>query len=384
MIIDDVVAVPSVNIYSSKTILKSRLVAAQAFDNSFRQFQTSAGDLKLQALYAVNMLAKNKDVIMAYEFQRGLKQKDFDNAVKANDEASKALKDSNESLDDLGTKFQKGIDDWVKKKKEEAAKEIIGSLLKAGLAIGATVATGGAAAPLAAVSLGSLASAATSIAKLVKALKEFYDKVKELIEKLKPIFEKIKALVKIIQDVIETLKKFNSATGDATTMRPKIDGKDPINATAEYDRFSIYISDLEQRVAEYKDINGKSEYFTALKIMVVNGKAAVQAQSNLVQKGDELAVILVQKQVETRDEKRLEAAVTATQSSKAVAELLSRAMFDRVLAIRGRVYLDFFTYVTAYRYHTLREGRSTGVSAALCCKVKLTEFAQIALSPCRP
>lgn len=337
-------------------ILKSRLVAAQAFEDSFRHFQSSSGDSNIRAILAFNMLAKNKDVIHAYEFQKELKQKDFKNAVQANAEASKALENSNVGLDQLGKDFQAGIDQWVRKKKEEAAKEIVGKLFQAGLAIGATVMTGGTAAPLAGVAIGNLAGAASSIAKIVKALKEFYDKVKGLIEKLKPVIDKIKELVKIVMAVIEALKNFNSATGDATTIRPKIDGKDPINATAEYDRFSIFVANLESQMADYKDIKGKQEYFTALKIMVINGKAAIQVQANLVQKGDELAIIIVQKQVEDRDEKRLTAAATATINSKAVTELLSRAMFDRVLATRGRVYLDFFTYLTAYHYHTLRDG----------------------------
>lgn len=362
MINDDVVAVPSVNIYSSNTVLKSRLVAAKSFEDAFRDYRNQSGDLKVQTISAVNLLARSKDVLQAYDFQRGLKQKDFDNAFKANDEASKALESSTQSIQKLGADFERGLQVWQKQKKAEAGKEIVKGFFMAAIAIGATVASGGLAAPLAGMAAVNLGNAVASVAKVIAALKEFYDKIKELIEKLKPVIDKIKALVKIVTDVIETLKKFNAATGDATTLRPDIKGKDPINATAEYDRFLIEVQQLESQMQEYNDISGKAPYFKALKIMVVNGKAVIQAQQNLIQKGDELAVIIVQQQVEVRDEKRLTAAATTIDQAQAVAELLSRAMFDRILAIRVRVYLDFFSFLTAYRYHTLREGKYSKVT----------------------
>jgi hypothetical protein len=371
VIVGDVVAVPSVNIYSAKTVLKSRLTAAQAFEDAFRTYRTQSVNMKIQMINAANLLARNKDVIQAYQFQRDLKQKEFDLGVKANDEASSKLEASTKSLKKLGDDFEEGLKEWQRKKKEEAGKEIIKGFFTAALAIGATVASGGLAAPLAGMAAVNLGNAVTSVAKVIKALKEFYDKIKELIEKLKPVIDKIKALVKIVMKVIETLKKFNAATGDASTLRPDVKGQDPINATAEYDRFLVEVQSLESQMQEYNDINGKAAYFKALRILVINGKAAIQAQQNLVQRGDELAVTIIQQQVEVRDEKRLAAAATTVDQAQAVSELLSRAMFDRILAVRGRVYLDFFTFLTAFRYHTLREGK---LVPELCISHRLTSW----------
>lgn len=354
---EGVLSVPSVNIYSAKMILKSRLVAAMAFEQAFRDFKRTSGGLKIQTITTVNALAKNQDAIQAYNFQKGLKEKEYSNAVKANQEAGKKLEDSRSRLDTLAQDFQNGLQKWQRKEKEQAAKDVFWQVLGAAAAIGAVVATGGLAAPLGALSIGALANGVSKVADVVRVLKKFYDQVKKLLEALEPVIKKIKELVNTVSTVIEALRTFNKATAASSTIRPNNQSTDPFNATAEYDRFDITVRELEESMKQYSGIEGKAEYFTALKIMVIDGKVAIATQANLVQRGNDLAIVLVQKEVEVRDEKRLSAAAETVETDQRVAEVLARAMFDRVLAIRSLVYLDFSAFITAYRYHTLSEGQ---------------------------
>jgi hypothetical protein len=355
----DTLSVPSVNIYASKQVLKSRLVAALAFEEAFRDFNTEARSLNIQTNTALNMLAKSSDAMQTYEFLKDLRMRDYKNAVTANEKALVIFKTRQSDLETLGNRFKRGIEKWQKDQKRKGLFAFLTAVVEIGVAIGATVATGGAAAPAVGAAVAGTVKAAGKIAQLVAKLKEIFEKLKKIYEKIKPVIEKLQAAATIVKDVVDKLNKFAAATEGPKAVKPPMSSSDVFNATAEWRRFDITIRDMIDGMSDldYKGIDGKDDYFQALKFLVVDGETYIQTQANLVTKGDELATVLLQQKMESNDTARLAATARVVATEKSVAELLRRAMFDRILAIRTLVFLDFYTYTTAYQYHTLSNGK---------------------------
>lgn len=66
---------PSVNIYSSKQVFKSRLVAALAFEQAFRDFGLEYSSRSVQSETAMEMLARSNHTLQTYEFILKIRQR---------------------------------------------------------------------------------------------------------------------------------------------------------------------------------------------------------------------------------------------------------------------------------------------------------------------
>jgi len=88
-----------------------------------------------------------------------------------------------------------------------------------------------------------------------------------------------------------------------------------------------------------------------LRYLPIRGKAILQAQVTLIQTGDDLITFKLKKKFEMNQQSRIQAALTLIGSNEKILTIMKRSMFDRLLAIRSYVYMDFWSYVTAYKYH---------------------------------
>ncbi|KAI1840202.1 hypothetical protein JX266_013603 [Neoarthrinium moseri] len=333
----DLAAASSINIYASKQVLKSRLSAALAFEQAFRDFSNQGASSKFQLATCLDMLAKSNDALETYKFIINIRQREYDNALDAVSKAKASFDKNNSEIEAKGNTFEKGI---------------IGCII----AVAATVATAGAAAPAIVGAGASVVSSVEKAASLIQKIKAIFEKLKEIKEKIEPVLEKLRELVELskkLMEMIEKLKKGGGAGGDAVTLRPgKQTGEVSDIGLAEWQRFNLAVVDMESQLRDL-DIGGKSEYFTSLKTLVIAGECYIKTQVNLVQKTDDLAIVQMQSKMETRGQDRLSSmAYTAVIDDK-VFQLLRRAMFDRILTIRTFVYQDFMTYKLAYNYHTL-------------------------------
>ena len=351
----DVMAVPSVNIYASKQVLKARLAAAMAFEVSFQSFSAQSHVEGNRTSDALDMLAKSDDAISAYKFTLGIRQREFDNAVTANNKAAATFAQNEKDIDSLRKAFEKGIEDYKDAQKMEAVKGVITGIFSVVVAVAATVATAGAAAPAVVGAIGAVAQGATEVVTLWQKLKAVFDKIKAIYEKIKPVIAKLQELVKTAMAVVAALRQLAQTTGaadSAVTVKADAQSPDIFNATAEWRRFNLTVMEMEEILRDY-DIDGKADFFHALKTLVINGECYIQTQANLVTKGDELATVMLQSKHEDRQHERLSKLAYKSTTDSSVFELLRRAMFDRLLAIRALVYLDFATYLSAYDYHTM-------------------------------
>ncbi|KAK4033351.1 hypothetical protein C8A01DRAFT_19685 [Parachaetomium inaequale] len=348
----DVMAVPSVNIYASKQVLKARLAAAMAFENAFQNFSSQAHSQKNQTAVALDLLAKSDDAAETYKFLVGIRQRDYDSAVKAYETASATFAQNEQDIDRLTREFEAGIDKYKKAQEVKANKAVLKGIFKVFVAVVATVATAGAAAPVAVGAAGAAATTAVKTVSLFKKLKAIFDKLKKVYEKIKPMIKKLKELVKTAMEVVSVLGKVADAAKEVKALQPGAQSPDVYNATAEWRRFNLRLVDMEESLREY-DIEGKRPFFTALKTLVINGEAFIQTQANVVVKSDELATAVLQSKMEKRNHDRLSTMCYVSSTDEAVFGLLRRAMFDRLLSIRSLVYGNFSTYLSTYNYHTL-------------------------------
>ncbi|EYB33338.1 hypothetical protein SNK05_003988 [Fusarium graminearum] len=143
-----VFSVPSVNIYASKQVLESRLAASMAFEQAFQNFVAQERASAAMLGQTMNLIAKSEDAMSEYAFLEEVSQKAYRPAQSARESAFQRYNKNNTDLIPLQNAFSKGLDDWVRKEKIEAAKSVFSACIGTIGAIAATVASGGLAAPM--------------------------------------------------------------------------------------------------------------------------------------------------------------------------------------------------------------------------------------------
>jgi len=356
-----VMAVPSVNIYASKQVLKARLAAAMAFEVSFQAFSAQLHVEGNRTWDALDMLAKSDDAISAYKFTLGIRHREYDSAVTANDKAVATYKQNNKDIERLKKDFEEGIEAYQRGNTMEAVWSVIAGVFSIAVTVAATVVTVGAAAPAVGGAVALTAKLAADAGALVKKVIAIAEAIDKIIKEIQPILEKLGKLVKSAKLMVETLRQLEDKVGNAETVKLDMQHSDIFNAMAEWDRFDVTVNGMVESLREH-DIKGKDEFFHALKTLVINGRCYLQTQANLVKKGDELATVMLQSKHKDNQHERLSKMAYKSTTDASVVELLRRAMFDRLLAIRALVYLDFATYLSAYNYHTMLKDNPISLS----------------------
>jgi len=343
--------VPSVNIHASKQVLKARLIAAKAYEDAFQNFVAQDRTTKNFGGQAADLLAKSRDAISEYAFLEDMARRAYVSALTAHETAEKRFQEEQQGLEKIQKAFNTGLDAWIGGEKDKAAKQAFFACLAVVASVVAVVATAGAAGP-AAVAVGAGAAQGVSkIASTIERIAQIVEKIKKLYEELEPVITKITELVEKIKALVASLQAAKDLKDKTTLQRPDMN-TDIFNATATWDIFREQVDSMEKELAEV-NCAGKSEYFLHLRLLVIDGKTYLQTNENLIQRGNDLAVILMKKKMGEKDKGRLEASVSSIDKQTAVYDILIRAMFDRLLTIRCLVFLDFNTYSDAYMFHAL-------------------------------
>jgi hypothetical protein len=343
--------VPSVNIRASKQVLKSRLLAAKGFEEAFQNF---AGEGRLSSalrVQAANLLSKSDDAMSEYLFLEGLAARAYENATSANNTAQERFAGNETSLKNLENVFKEGIDDWVFVQKVKAVGSVIWACVGLIGAVVTAVTSGGAAAVAVPAAAEEAVEAGSKVATLIRTLKEVFVKIKRLYDRLKPVIIKLKKLSDAIGKAVKAVRNPDRLARETALQRPDMN-TDIYNATALWDNFRLAVDNMERALVDV-DCEGKTEYFLALRTLVVNGKTFLQTQENLCQRGNNLTLVFLRVKLQKDDQVRLKKSLSCSQQQDGVLNLLKLAMFDRILAIRSLVFVDFQTYAEAYMFHSL-------------------------------
>ncbi|KAL6786535.1 hypothetical protein J3E68DRAFT_446839 [Trichoderma sp. SZMC 28012] len=345
-------SVPSLNIYASKQILKSRLLAAKAFEDSFREYTSEERSATSWVYLAADLLRKSDMALEEYGFLSGLAQKRYDEAVQAHSYAEKQFQKTQKQVNEASKQFEGDVISWEKDQKIAAAKGILMGLIEVGVAIAATVATAGAAAPAVAVAGASLVGTASKAAQAIAKIKEIVAKIKEIYEKLEPILAKLGELLTAIKAMFAAIETAQAALDLPNALKEGDMKLDALNATAQWDIFDIQVGLLESQFQNL-GIPNQDKYLFALRSLVVHGKTYLQSRVNVVVRGDELATVRLRLRQQTQSRPAIEAMIKRFTENNELVSVLKMAMFDRLLSVRALVYVDFNSYVNAYNYHTL-------------------------------
>ncbi|KAF2001030.1 hypothetical protein P154DRAFT_407341, partial [Amniculicola lignicola CBS 123094] len=355
-------SVPSLNIYSCKQILKSRLLAAQAFEDSFQTYMSAEQSAVNWVYSGADLIRKSDNALDEYNFLSALANKRYDEALEANTYANKTFQDTQTLVNEASAKFKDGVAEWEKDQKIAAAKEIFSALISVGIAIAATVATGGLAAPGAISVVGKVGGTVSRIAKAIAAIKKIIETIQELYEKLEPIIEKLSALFEAIKQMVDAIRRAETALGAPNALKQGNMKLDALNAIAQWDIFDLQVGELEKEFKEL-DIPNQKDYLLALRSLVVYGKTFLLTQVNLVARGDELATVLLRLEQQKTARPSLEAMMKHFSGNSAMVSILKTAMFDRLMSIRALVFVDVNSYVNAYMYHSLASHPPVLISA---------------------
>ncbi|MCJ1295942.1 hypothetical protein MMC34_007507 [Xylographa carneopallida] len=232
-------------------------------------------------------------------------------------------------LDAAAVRFADGVKAWKLKQELQAAKAIILGIVEVAGAIAATVTTAGAAAAVAGIAIANAASQGAKVVGLIGKIKEVVVKIKEIYEKFKPLLEKIQTLVAAIKKMVDIVSQAAKISNMPNQLNAADPDSDPINGKALWEAFTIDVTMM------FKELEGYPI--------------------------DDLTGILLRKKLDTDYQGRIMATLDHIQNDNAVLDILKRAMFDRVLAIRNLVYLDFWSYRAAFQFYSLKPASEVGI-----------------------
>lgn len=187
-------------------------------------------------------------------------------------------------------------------------------------------------------------SSGSKIAKIVAKIKELVEKLKKLYEKFKPMIEKVTKLVAAVKKIVSIFEQAKAMSDKPNKLEPAGTDIDQANGTRMWDDIVIDVTAMFQEIAG-NGIEGEEPYKSALLKMSTAGKAMLVAQTAVVTTGEALTSVIVKKRLEIQQRGRLETALKTVSKNTQTLVVLKRAMFDRVIAIRGPAFLDFRTTV---------------------------------------
>jgi hypothetical protein len=199
---------------------------------------------------------------------------------------------------------------------------------------------------------GTLVAAGSQVVSKAAEVKALWDKVKVVLKELEAIYKKLKPTLKALGEILKTVKQTVELLKNLDFKAPGQDlkrpgsGLDALNATAQWRYFDVQVEVLEDSLKPM-NIPGTDNYYLALKDLVIRGQTFIQAQTEVISLGDELAVITLRLRQEKQARPALEKMVTHFGNDIQVLQMLKIAMFDRLLAIRALVYVDLHSYASA-------------------------------------
>ncbi|KAI5815555.1 hypothetical protein BZA77DRAFT_369945 [Pyronema omphalodes] len=357
--------VPIVNIRSAKQVLKARLLAAQAFESRFQSFISQGRETTNWAISAGLVLDASEAAIEEYSFLEIRARKQYEEAQIAYEKAFKNVQENQKMIAEASAVFKRGVEKFKAEKDQEAIKEIFTAFIGVAISIGACVATGGAAAPVAAPAIISGVQTAGKFAAIWAKLKQIFDKLHALYKKLEPAIKKMAELVKLVMAMVNATKAWEDREKkfQLTDRKALTESHDLVNGISEWERMKIDIGFMFDGIRECGHFEGAGEYEKQLQYLPVNGLALLAAQEAVIKAGDQVVVMALKRRLQNEQRKRIKGAQAHIAKDDRVLDILKRAMFDRLLAVRSMVFMDFWSYTAAYMYHSLDQVAPVQLSA---------------------
>lgn len=76
----------------------------------------------------------------------------------------------------------------------------------------------------------------------------------------------------------------------------------------------------------------------------------------VISTGEDQTMMTLKENLATSQQKKVTACLETIDGDKRIFEMMKLVMFDRLMAVRGSVYMDFSLHSMAYIYHSLSSG----------------------------
>ncbi|KAF3928783.1 hypothetical protein ABW21_db0205187 [Orbilia brochopaga] len=361
--------VPNLDITQVKNVLDDHLDVAQTFEESFNSFSQQQASSQAAVDIAAVAFTNSKSAVEKYKFLEMQARSRMEFAVVALNEA---VWNYNNTLNDLSLRlatFQVGIAKFATAQTEKmlitvfvAAATIIMTVASAGIGIAALPATAaGGVLPFKNMAeamkvVKDTSSSSESIKGAVDSLKYLADNIQKGLTGLATTTNALNTLLITTLPALKTngftVKSFEMPL-NTLAGRVLVERVDAITLSAAWDNWRVLNELSWSKFSESeKKIEGASDYYASLYALSNNGKAVVAAQAAYIHIFDDYMEASVNLQTAQAQNAELERAVGRLQDPF-VFQTFKRAMFDRLIAVRSWVAVEFNDYAAAYRYYTL-------------------------------
>ncbi|KAF3929743.1 hypothetical protein ABW19_dt0200470 [Dactylella cylindrospora] len=364
--------VPNLDITQIKAVVDEHLDVAESFETSFNNFAQMEAGAQSAIDSAVEAFASSKLVVDKYKFLETQAKARLEFAVQALNDAIYNYNNTYNQLPQRLAAFESGIAKWAT---DQTGKMLLNIMISVFTIVLSVAATG----------IGVMAIPATSAhAKQFTSIMEARQFIQAASAGGTGVTDDVKAAADSIKFMIDNLSK--GLTTMATTMtalntllgttlpalKPEgfsvktyetfglqtdtVERVDVINLSANWDNWRIKNEMSWAKFSEsQKKIEGASDYYATLYALSNHGKAVLAAQAAYVQVVDDYMEASVNLQTATSQTAILQGAVNRLQDPF-VFQTFKRAMFDRLIATRSWVAVEFNDYAAAYQYYTLTSG----------------------------
>ncbi|KAJ6256327.1 hypothetical protein Dda_8825 [Drechslerella dactyloides] len=363
--------VPNLDITQVKNVLDDHLEVAQTFEESFNSFSQQQASSQAAVDVAAVAFANSKSAVEKYKFLEMQARSRMEFAVVA---LNDAVWNYNNTYNDLSLRlatFQSGIAKYATEQTGKmlltvfiAAATIIMAVGSAGIGLAALPATAaGGALPFknmveAYKVIQSTSSSSESVKGAVDSLKYLVDNLQK---GLTALATTTNALNTLLVTTLPALKTNGFTVTSYGIPIDPLERVDAINLSASWDNWRELNELSWQKLSDSeKKIEGASNYYASLYALSNNGKAVVAAQAAYIQIFDDYMEASVNLQTAQAQNAELERAVGRLQDPF-VFQTFKRAMFDRLIAVRSWVAVEFHDYAAAYQYYTLSTDPLTSI-----------------------
>lgn len=278
-------------------------------------------------------------------------QKNIDRWLSAIDKTEWSIKYQEQKIAEARITFEHGLKAWEQDQKLEAAFNMIGAIINFAAAIGSMVATAGASSGAAAGQVaGAVSQAAKASAELAKTLKTLADVLKQLNDTYKAVSQ-IASTAKSITSFNKALKKLKDIQIPSGTP------EDP--AGIYFWRKFRLEADAALKLAIDKGIPGATQYQLQLDILSELGQSQAANQAALIDKVQEMARLVAQKQQTLSDEANVKQYINQISAQEDINITLQQPLFWRFLNLKQWLFLALRQYEAAYQYWALKPSMVT-------------------------
>lgn len=345
------------DVYSE--VANSFLQAAKAYQEQYERFSDRKASLQDRKASA-NLMREHYQETTQFN-QRLIKQAqdNFNAAQQALDRSELSLKAQQREAKIAGIGFKYDAKIWVRDQIIKAVLEMcvalvefVGSIALLSVGDEAAGAEAGAAVAEGAKAAEEVAKVAETVAE-VSEFAQVMTGLTDAMEQLKVVGETLVGLYESISKIVEAAGNIAEAT---ETVEVKIPSTENIAVQAQWDAFRIEAAALLKPAID-ADIPGAVEYQVEIEKLAIYGKALMTSQVALIQAGQELARLILQKQVSANQEERLSQYINQLSEKEQIDDELMQLFFERQLNVKRWLFIAIQNYTWAYRYWALRDSR---------------------------